>query len=114
MWAQVPNLLLGIWLMIAPAVFGLDASLADSDRIVGLVTLAVALISSWEVTRPLRWINLASAAWLALAPLALGFVSAYPMAAINDLGVAVLLLIFAFKKGKIIKRYGGGWAALLK
>jgi general stress protein CsbA len=69
------------------------------------------MIAIWEFLRSLRWVNFALGLWLILAPFLLG----YPFSPfVNSIVVGILIASFALLKGKIEKRYGGGWSALWK
>lgn len=109
MWAQILSAILGIWLMAAPAVLGYIGPARTNDHIVGPVAAAFAIIAVWEVTRELRWVNLAIGAWLLIAPLVLSYPT---VPTVNSLVVGVLLGALAFFKGDIHQRFGGGWSSL--
>lgn len=112
MWARILTIISGLWLMVAPAIFGYSQAAADNGRIVGPVIATFAVISIWEVTRPVRRWNYILAAWLILAPWILGYdkTAGY----ISDIGVAILVIIFSSVKGKREQRFGGGWSSLWK
>lgn len=112
MWAQVINALLGLWLMLAPAVLGFDKIIADNDHIVGPIIISFAVISWWESTRVVRLYNLPLGAWLLLAPWVLGYNDT--MAIVNDMVVGALVIGLSLVKGKIEEKYGGGWSAIWK
>jgi hypothetical protein len=59
---------LGIWLMFAPAVFGTSGRAADSDHLAGAVITTVAVISTAEVIRAGRYLNVLLGAWVIAAP----------------------------------------------
>lgn len=102
---------LGVWLMAAPTVLGyVGTTAASSDRLVGPLIAAIAFIAASEITRTVRWANLACALWLVVAPLILGF----PMsAAINNVIVGVAVAILSpLGKADMQSRFGGGWSAL--
>jgi hypothetical protein len=109
MWAQLMSVVLGIWLMAAPAVLGYGGPAATADRIVGPLVASFAAIAVWEATRAVRWANLVLAMWLLLAPLVLGY-GARP--AVNSLTTAVLLCALAVVRGRARHCFGGGWSAL--
>lgn len=109
MWARLASLVLGVWLMAAPAVLDYGDPARTSDRIVGPIVASVAFVAVWEVARALRWVNAISALWLLLAPWVLGY---GPAAAANSLAVGVLLLTLAAVRGSMRQRFGGGWRAL--
>lgn len=112
MWAQIINAALGIWLMAAPAVLGYGGAAATNDRIVGPVVATFAVVAWWGATRgTARW-NTPLGAWLLLAPWVLGY--GPTDAIVNSMVAGGLILGFSFVTGTVDKRYGGGWAALLR
>lgn len=74
-WQDWVNLVLGVWLILAP-VFGLalaGTAAAWNGYILGAV---VAVFAIWALIQPQRWeewVNLAAGAWLIVAPFVLGF-----------------------------------------
>ncbi|MCC9138557.1 SPW repeat protein [Pontibacter silvestris] len=112
MWAQIINAILGIWLIVAPAVLGADKAAADNDHIIGPIIVSFAVISWWEATRVVRLYNLPLGAWLLLAPWILGYNETTVI--ISDMMVGALVIGFSFVKGKTETRYGGGWSAIWK
>ena len=110
MWAQVVNSLLGIWLMVAPAVLGYGAPAAVNDRIAGPIAASFAVIACSEVTRPARRVNLPLGLWLVVAPFVLGYGATAPL--VNSLLVGVALAALSFVKGTVDARFGGGWRAV--
>ena len=109
MWAQSVNVLLGLWLMAAPAVLGYGGTARMSDRIIGPLAASVALIAVAEVTRPVRWLNVVLGLWLLAAPWLLG---AEWTAMVNSTVVGLLLIVLATVRGTVRHRFGGGWTAL--
>jgi len=112
MWAQVINAILGIWLMVSPAVLDSNKTVANNDHIIGPLIAAFAIISWWEATRVIRLYNLLPAAWLLLAPWVLGYNDT--TAIFNDMAVGLLVIVLCFVKGKVEGRFGGGWSAIWK
>lgn len=109
---QMVVVVLGLWLMAAPAVLGHAGTTAgSSDRFVGPLIASIAFVAASEITRPMRWANVAAAVWLVVAPWVLGFPTA---AALNDLiiGLAVGALS-PLGKADTKGRFGGGWKSLL-
>ena len=110
MWAQVVNALLGVWLLAAPAVLGYGDPARTNDRIVGPLAASLAAIAVWEVTRPLRWANLAFGLWLLAAPWLLNYETT---ATVNSTLTGVLFAALSLVRGTYRpERFGGGWAAL--
>jgi hypothetical protein len=109
MWAQVLSALLGVWLMVAPAVLGYPGPAHINDRIIGPIVASIAAIAAWEATRPLGRANLVLGLWLVIAPWVLGYGS---MALLNSTLVGVLLVVFALVPGRVRHRFGGGWSSL--
>jgi hypothetical protein len=110
MWAQFINMMLGIWLMAAPTIFGYVGPARTNARIVGPLAVSCAVIALWEVTRPLRWGNLALGLWLLVAPWI--FTDTWG-ALFNSSLAGLLLMAFALVRGQAEpQRFGGGWSAL--
>lgn len=110
MWAQIVNIMLGVWLMAAPGIFGFGTNAANNDHILGPVIATFALTACWECTHVTRKYNIPLGAWLLLAPWILGYDQTFPI--INDMIVGGLVILFSLVKRKIEKRYGGGWSAI--
>ena len=110
MWAHAIVSLVGIWLMAAPAVLGYGGVAANHDRIVGPVVASFACIALWEVTRPLRWLDLAAGLWLIAAPWILGFARD---AAVNSVIAGLAIAALSLVRGKLTHQFGGGWRTLL-
>jgi uncharacterized membrane protein len=104
-WPLIASALLGGWLLLAPAVLGSEGSrLADSDRLVGSLTITFALIALAEVTRAVRSLNVPLGLWLVAAPWVLG--GSIGAAAWNDAVVGSLLVALSVPRGEVRERYG--------
>ncbi len=110
MWAQIVSLALGIWLLIAPDVFGYGNPASSVERIIGPIVIVVAALAIRGVTRPVRHLNIATGLALLIAPWVFTYMSIPAIANIALVGMAVLGL--AFVRGRVPHRYGGGWSAL--
>jgi hypothetical protein len=90
MWARLINIVLGVWLMLAPWVLRYDLAVARTNDIwVGILVALAALVAlAWP---PARWANTALGAWLIIAPFALGY-AAWDAAALNSVIVGALVL----------------------
>jgi hypothetical protein len=112
MWARIASALLGVWLMIAPALLGFSKKISDNDRIVGPLIATFSIIAIWECTRNVRMFNLPLVLWLFVAPWILAYNN--NTALFNDYGVALAVLLLSFVKQKRENRFGGGWPAIWK
>jgi hypothetical protein len=111
MWAQILNVLLGLWLMAAPAVLGYGGAAADNDRVVGPIAATFAAIAISEATRGVRLAVLPLGLWMLVGPWLLGG----PAPAIaNGLLVGLALIGFSLVRGRFTATYAGGWMALLR
>lgn len=104
------SLVVGIWLMAAPAVLGYAGLARQNDRICGPLIATFAITALWEVTRGLRWMNLVFGFWLMLAPLLLHYPAWTPV--VNSVVCSLVLIWAAVVPGKIEHRFAGGWGAL--
>ena len=93
------NILLGIWLIIAPWVLGYaNLSPAQSnDVIVGIIVAVVAAIRSFGGfnTRGWSWINILAGIWLIIAPFVLGY-SNNTTPLWNDIILGIVIAILAW------------------
>ncbi len=110
MWARIAVVIIGIWLMAAPAVLGYGQPASTNDRIFGPTAAAVAIIAISEVTRPLRRVNLVMGLWLLIAPFVLGYEAP---SLINSIAAGAGITALSFLKGKVKQSFGGGWRSLL-
>lgn len=97
MWPRIAELLLGLWLVLTPAIFAGTAaieSFAWRDVAAGLTITALSALSFW---RHMAWAHLVTG----LVALGLGVVAYFgaerpgPPAAQNEIAVALTLLLFA-------------------
>ena len=110
MWAQIISALLGIWLMAAPTILGIEGTAADNHFIVGPLVATLAIIAIFESTRGLRKGNIALGAWLLVSPWLIG---SEPLTAIiADMVTGALIVGFSMVKGELKEKVGGGWQAL--
>lgn len=112
MWAQALNALVGIWLMAAPAVVGFTGPMATSHRIVGPCIVALGVTAMAECTRGVRFWLLPFALWLVVSPAVQAPSPAG--AAANSVLCGAAVAGLAMIRGRIRRRYGGGWIALLR
>jgi hypothetical protein len=110
MWAQIFNVLLGIWLMVAPDVLHYNGIAADNDHIIGPVVVSFAIIALSGCTRTVSKFNIPLGVWLVVAPWILNYENQVPL--INDMASGVLITVFSFFKRKTDHLYGGGWTKI--
>ena len=113
MWAQIINVILGLWIMASPDLLSFaDPTAADNNHIVGPLIVTFAFTALWEATRSVGKWNIALGAWLLIAPWILSFED--KSALINDVAIGAVVVALSFVKGKITQHFGGGWSALFK
>lgn len=111
MVARLLTALLGAWLMAAPSALHYGGIAAANDRIVGPLSLALAVIALFPATRGLRWVNLLLGIWLVVA--AWIFVPHWPLR-LNDLLAGLATCGLALAGAPQPARLGGGWSGLLR
>ncbi|MBA3342855.1 MAG: NAD-dependent epimerase/dehydratase family protein [Gemmatimonadaceae bacterium] len=95
---------LGVWLMFAPSVLGIDGTAAGSNHLVGALVVTFAVIALAEVARSVRFVNVALGAWVALSPWLL--TGASGAAAWGNVVAGALLILLSIPRGRIVQRYG--------
>lgn len=111
MWAQVVNIVLGLFLMVAPAIWPFDKMESHHHYIIGPLIITFGITALWEVNRNTRWMNVLFGIWLLLSPFVLG---TRGLVAKIDIFIGILLIVFSLFKGTITQRYGGGWQSLFQ
>ncbi|CAN5865474.1 hypothetical protein BH23ACT10_BH23ACT10_37230 [soil metagenome] len=110
MATQIISAILGVWLMVAPAVLGhAGSTLATFDRIIGPTIAAVSFVAAAQITRSVRWINLPAAAVLLIAP---WFFDAPLVSTLSSAGSALVVLALTPWGSPDQTRYGNGWTTL--
>lgn len=106
------GVVVGIWMMLAPAVLGYSGAAATSDRIVGPTAVAAAWIAATPVTRSMRWVNVPLGAWTLISPLLLN----HPTDAVVHAVVSgIALIVTALLIGPMPRpKFAGGWKALVR
>jgi short-subunit dehydrogenase len=112
MWAAIINVLIGLWLMIAPGLFDFGKIASNNFYIVGPLVITMAIASIWEVNRSFRYFNFVAGLWMTIS---CAFLSHETIGEITSSFIAgILLIFFSLVKGNIKHQYGGGWKALFK
>jgi hypothetical protein len=110
MYAQLAVFLLGVWLTAAPGLLGFGEPARANFHIVGPLVALFALTAAYQVTRPVRWVNLPFGVWLVNSPWVLGYAGQTETVWCVAVGLAVAGL--SLVRGAMTKRFGGGWSAL--
>ena len=112
MWAAIINVLIGLWVMVAPGLFEFEKTSANNHYIVGPLVITMAIAAIWEVNRSFRYFNLLAGIWLAISAIFLSYESSEEIA--NSLASGIFLIFFSLVKGEKKHRYGGGWKILFR
>ena len=112
MWAQIINVLIGLWLMVSPAVLQLDRKAADNAHILGPVIVSMAVIALSQSVRNVRYINVLCGLWLLVAPWLLSY--SQTAGYINDLLAGIAVILLSLIRGDIKHSFGGGWRSLFQ
>ncbi len=107
MWAQIINVLIGIWLMASPSILNYNDSAADSNHIVAPIIATIATVACWEATRGIGKLNILFGVWMLVAPLIIGYINPYHI--INNMACGSVVILLATMRGKIKGHYGEGW-----
>ena len=103
-WTLVASALVGVWVMFVSAVFGSEVPAAHSDQVTGALVVTVAVISTAEVVRAFRLLNVLFGGWIAASGWMLSGASA--AAQWNGLVAGLLILVLSLPRGRIRERYG--------
>lgn len=110
MWGQIICAILGIWLMVAPAVLShAGSALGSLDRVIGPVIAAVSFVAAAQITRSVRWLNIPAAAVLLVA---VWFLDAPTVSKLSSAATALVVLALTPWGSPDQTRYGNGWTTL--
>ncbi|ELR69956.1 hypothetical protein C900_04479 [Fulvivirga imtechensis AK7] len=111
MWAQIVNVVIGIWIMASPGILNYPTpAAADNNHIVGPLIVTFAFTAIWEATRTVGKWNIPLGLWLIIAPWILDFEDNTEI--VGEMAAGIVVTALAMVKGKIEQRFGGGWSSL--
>lgn len=90
------NVIAGIWLIIAPFIFGFSNPTARTNEIwLGFIVGILALIRAFTPLRSiwLSWVNLIAGIWLIISPFVLGYANTSSSA--NDIILGIIVGVIA-------------------
>ena len=93
--------------MFTPLVFGTEAPLYFSDHILGCLVILVAVTAMAEIARPVRFLNVALGAWIAVSPFLLEGATGAGTRAMWSLVSSLIGL--SLPRGKRSQEHYGGW-----
>ena len=103
-WTLIASGLVGVWVMFAPALFGMSVPAAHSDQVAGALVVTVAVIATAEVVRALRFLNVVLGVWIAASGWMLSGATA--AGRWSGLVAGLLILALSLRRGPIRDRYG--------
>lgn len=111
-WSLTAVTVLGLWLLAAPAAFGVDIRTAGADiaHIGGAFVVVIAVVAMAEVVRSLRWLNVAAGLTLAAVVF---FTGAGPGYSITMVFTGLVIALLSLPRGQIAETYGD-WKRLTR
>jgi len=104
-WTLMLSAAIGVWLMAAPAVFGLTGKAANSNHLAGALVVTWAVIAFGEVARSVRLLNILMGVWILVVPWALD--GATGTSRWTDVILGASLIALSFPRGRIEGQFGG-------
>ncbi len=103
-WSSVLSVLLGVWCMSSPYIFGDASPASDVNYATGPLIVAFSILSFSEIARPLRWVVAALGCLLMFSSFCLeGFSS---LGFVSNLVSGVLFILFSCCTSKKRESYG--------
>ncbi len=106
-WTLAASTALGLFLMFTRLILGTEGAMANSDHLMGALTITVAIIATAEVARALRFINVLLGSWLLAAPFLLEGGSS--TAAAVSIVVGLALIGLSLPRGHRSNEHYAGW-----
>ena len=110
-WTLLLSVAAGIWLMLAPFLFGSTGAAAHSNHVGGALIVTVAVIAMADVGRTARYLNVLLGAWVIAAPWLLDGATTGSTWSAAIAGTLVILL--SIPRGPVGERYGS-WDRLIR
>ncbi|MBI3969320.1 MAG: SPW repeat protein [Chloroflexi bacterium] len=104
-WSLLLSAALGLWLLAAPDVLGIEGRAGNNTHLVGAAIAVVAVIALAEVVRAGRWLNIPLGLWIVITPWVFGET---PTSALWNSVIAGLVVAgLSCPRGPVRERYGG-------
>ena len=110
-WTLAVQIALGIWLMARPDVLPLPGNSSNCDHFFGAITVTLAAVSTAEVTRIVRYLNIPIGALILVCGIIFG--RANPAVLASDIIAGILIILCSIPLGAIVERYGS-WDRFVK
>lgn len=108
----IVNIVLGLWLMVSPFIFGMNRLTSNINHIVGPLVITFSIISLWEINRNAIKVNLLLGVWLLIALFLFEYTKT--IAFFSNGSAACLVIILSSIKRKGGGKFGGGWRSLFQ
>lgn len=106
-WTLGVSMAIGAFLMLTRLTLGSSGAMANSDHVIGALTITVAIIATAEVARALRLVNVLFGGWLLGAPWVLGGHST--VATVVSLVMGVALIALSLPRGPRSQEHYATW-----
>jgi hypothetical protein len=106
-WTLLASMAIGAFLMFTRLALGSSGAMANSDHLIGSLTITVAIIATAEVARALRLVNVVLGAWLLVAPWVLAGHST--VATVVSLVLGLALMALSLPRGRRTQEHYAGW-----
>jgi hypothetical protein len=110
-WPLIVSGFLGVWILVAPAIFRTTGNAADAGHLVGALVVTTSVIVTAEVVRAGRFLNVLFGLWLVAGPWFLA--GATTGARTNDVLAGLVLILLSLPRGPVRERYGRWDRAIL-
>ena len=103
-WNLALSACLGAWLMASPSIISLGKFGSYSDYITGALVVVISVISSAQVIRKAKMLNVVAGAWLIICPF-VSLATTTPEHQWSNIAVGILLILLAKPKGNMSDCY---------
>src|SRR3546814_1472791 len=110
-WTLAASIAVGAFLMLTRLTFGTEGAMANSDHLMGALTITVAIIATAEVARALRLVHIGFGVWLIAAPFILE--GASDVATIASVLLGLALIALSMPRGRLSGEHYAGWERLV-
>jgi nucleoside-diphosphate-sugar epimerase len=102
-WNLALAAILGLWLLFTRVTLGTEGAMADTDHLIGALSLTVISLAAAEVARPLRFLLIPLGASLLVTPF---LFAADPQQMVASFICGGGMIALSFRRGPVFGRYG--------
>lgn len=114
MMQSIFSCIVGLWLIVSPALLQTNKAVADNNHIIGPLVITFSVIAFWKLNRLAVKLNFVFGLWLVISLLVFDYSRTFPFLSNGVCGLLLVLAAITVKKKYSNSGFGGGWRSLIQ